>query len=826
MSEQPSSDPEDGGAKAGGGDRGGPWRRASTVLLAAVALLPLAVAGIRLWSARDDAQVRTRAELARAADAAAEYAGRVLDTHRIMVMRLDDTLHGITDAEIRAREEALHQKTRALLAQHPGLSGFVHGRDGRLLLATNLYPVPPNLDLSDREFSQALRQADPPETHVSRIYRGRAVGQTFFAVSRRRTETGSGLPPTEYDGLVNVSVYPRDLAAGLTQLTRDEGDVLTLVRSDGEILARSTGLDAPLPPIPPERPIVAAMRRGDARIEAETDGSIAAARRVAGWPVYAVTSRPRGAIRAQWLASIAWEVPISLLASALLCLLARTIHRQQQRLRRANLDLEARVEWRTRELATSEERLLLAQDAGGIGSWEIEPQNLRMLASASQLRLYGLPEDAFPDGLGWEAWLAMLHPEDRDRAAARRRAALDSRATYSDEFRIRRADTGEERVILARARWIRRQGAAGERFIGISIDVTERKAAEQEIAGREAEFRAIFENSAIGNIQCDAASLRLTRANACFRDVIGAAAGEPLTGLSLLDIVYEDDRARWEPAFRATLAGGQPYQGEVRFRRRDGAIRWACITASLVPQAGRQKARLIAAVQDVTDRHLAEERQMLLAREVDHRSKNALAVVQAALRLTTKDDAQAFAAAISGRVGALARAQTLLAQGRWTGADLRTLVEAELAGFINLESGPRIGIAGPPLTVSAEAAQPISMVLHELATNAVKYGALSVAEGAVSIAWRLDGAADQLLFDWVETGGPAIAGAPRRAGFGSRLLKATLRQLGGSLSLDWRPAGLACTLDLPLSRIVQRDGPEPEPEDAIALDQATQREPV
>ena len=213
-------------------------------------------------------------------------------------------------------------------------------------------------------------------------------------------------------------------------------------------------------------------------------------------------------------------------------------------------------------------------------------------------------------------------------------------------------------------------------------------------------------------------------------------------------------------------------------------------------QAGRR--RFLAVLTDVTERKAAEERQALLAREVDHRAKNVLAVVQAMLRLTPKDDAATYARTVEGRVSALARAQTLLAEDRWSGADMRALVQGELAIFL---AGQRAELDGPPVIVPAGAAQPIAMALHELAMNAVKHGALSVPEGRVSVSWTLNSASGTLRLRWAEAGGPAVAGLPDRRGFGMRVLEGTVRgQLGGTISLGWEATGLVCEAELPLER--------------------------
>lgn len=210
--------------------------------------------------------------------------------------------------------------------------------------------------------------------------------------------------------------------------------------------------------------------------------------------------------------------------------------------------------------------------------------------------------------------------------------------------------------------------------------------------------------------------------------------------------------------------------------------------------------RFLKIGQDVTARKAAEERQTLLAREVDHRAKNALAIVQTMLRLTRAEDVQAFARAVEGRVAALARAQTLLAEERWDGADLRALLGGELAPFLG---EARVELDGPALILPPAAAQAVAMAVHELATNATKHGALSAAGGRVDVAWRVIevGWQPTLELCWREEGGPPIAGPPERRGFGARVLEGTVRQqLGGTVTLHWQPSGLICEMRVPLRR--------------------------
>ena len=205
---------------------------------------------------------------------------------------------------------------------------------------------------------------------------------------------------------------------------------------------------------------------------------------------------------------------------------------------------------------------------------------------------------------------------------------------------------------------------------------------------------------------------------------------------------------------------------------------------------------------DVTERRRAEERQLLLAREVDHRAKNALAVVQSIVALTRHADPERFRTAVTGRIAALARAHTLLARDGWDGAGLRELIEQEVAPYrAGTDAPDRVTLHGADVALAPGAAQPLAMALHELATNAAKYGALSRPGGHVALAWQVT-EAGRLVLRWTETGGPTLDGPPARRGFGSSVIRNTVeRQLGGRCLFEWRAEGLDCTLDLPATQL-------------------------
>jgi two-component sensor histidine kinase/putative methionine-R-sulfoxide reductase with GAF domain len=289
--------------------------------------------------------------------------------------------------------------------------------------------------------------------------------------------------------------------------------------------------------------------------------------------------------------------------------------------------------------------------------------------------------------------------------------------------------------------------------------------------------------------------------------------------------------ARLGSEWRALHADGQPIlpqefpaaralRGELALnmdfvQRGAEGDRWRRVSGVPVQGEDGQVVAALVVIVDVDEERRSTELQAFLAREVNHRAKNALAVVQAALRLTRAEDVPSFVRAIEGRVAALARAQTLLAADRWSGADLHTLLRGELSSFLDDHgSGLKVVLRGKRLVLPAGAAQPFSMAIHELATNAVKYGALSKPTGRLTIEWHVERAPGAVLrFRWAETGGPPQEGPPTRRGFGSRVLSGTLRdQLGGKVSTAWEVTGLVCDIELPLDRIKRADASEFEDE--------------
>lgn len=459
-----------------------------------------------------------------------------------------------------------------------------------------------------------------------------------------------------------------------------------------------------------------------------------------------------------------------------------------------------RIAKRFRELASAYRmavaRLRRAEVAAGVAAFEMDLGGSGVEAPEALCALLGLSPSAQLDSA---AFLAVVHPDDRPvlQDAFQRLAAEGGQILQ--EFRLA---TPEDRP-----RWLQLRGHVGLRagacacFAGAVVDVTERREAEETLRRSERRYRALSEAGALIIWRADPSG-----------DLIESRGWEALTGQpeaamrgeGWTERVHPDDRATTLVTWEAARAAGQPAEAEFRVMTRAGTWRW--VRARAVPVYASpdepHPVEWVGVLEDVDQRRHAEERRELLAREVDHRARNVLAVVQAVLRLSRSTTSEEFADAIEGRVAALARAHALLSEGSWVGADLRAVLEGELAPYHTV-AGPFVELSGPSTALSPAAAQALSMVFHELATNAAKYGALSRAEGRLSVTWRMDSASQCLLLLWQEHGAPPSVPAPSRRGFGSRVIETTVRhQLGGKVTRRSGEKEFTIELEAPLDRVL------------------------
>jgi PAS domain S-box-containing protein len=286
-------------------------------------------------------------------------------------------------------------------------------------------------------------------------------------------------------------------------------------------------------------------------------------------------------------------------------------------------------------------------------------------------------------------------------------------------------------------------------------------------------------------------------------EILGRAEEAPFA--EFVRQIHPDDREGFLAARAAALAPSDPKLFVYAFRviRKDGTVRW--VESHGLPHfegAGprRQLVSLGGAIQDVTERKERDEKEHLLMREVNHRAKNMLSVVDAVARQTAARNPEDFIERFSERLQALSANQDLLIRNEWRGVEINELVRAQLAHFASL-MGSRIAVSGPKVRFTPASAQAVGLALHELATNAGKYGALSTVTGRLEISWAVDG--DTFTMTWTEREGPPVS-APEQRGFGTVVMQAMAeRSVGGKVDLDYAPSGLTWRLTCPAGNALE-----------------------
>ena len=445
-------------------------------------------------------------------------------------------------------------------------------------------------------------------------------------------------------------------------------------------------------------------------------------------------------------------------------------------------------------LSESEARMELATQAADMGVWEYRPPTEELIYSEEAKAICGFPPG---EPVTLEMARSIVHREDLPRTTRQRQRAFDPaiRDTSPYEYRII-TPAGEERWLVNNARAVF-ETVGGEtmvtRYVGALRDVTAAKRAEAERDTGVARLGLAIDAGRMAVWQVDrhgmAHSPELNR-------IMGLAADARPTVEEINALYLPGEYERVDGMVQAALGRGERHvEAEWRIRRPSGEVRWILVRAEIQLNREGRPRRALGVMMDVTERRESEERLKLLAREVDHRANNLLAVVQGTIQLSNAADVDALKAVLVGRISALGRAHQLLAEARWEGADLRRLVEEELLAF-SLGEVARVSIRGPDVALAPAAAQALAMALHELATNAAKYGALSTPAGQVAVSWTREGEGP-LVLQWTETGGPMVA-KPSRRGLGTTMLaRALAGPLNGVSRLDWRPEGLVCELELP-----------------------------
>jgi PAS domain S-box-containing protein len=447
-------------------------------------------------------------------------------------------------------------------------------------------------------------------------------------------------------------------------------------------------------------------------------------------------------------------------------------------------------------LAERKAQLDLADKIARIGSFIYDHGTRKSQLSPGFAAIYGLPEGALE--ISPEDWRALVHPDDLPTLdAVVRRAFTGGEREYVLEFRILR--DGQVRWIESRVLISYNEAGKPLRRIGAQIDVTERKRAEQALGERNIQLALAAKAGLVGTYAYDT-DTEIMQISEGYAAIHGFPEGmTEIARSECLSGVHPDDIGRVERSrSEAFGAHRREYNVEYRIIRPGGELRWVetrCFTS--FSRAG-QPNRVVGVSIDITERKRVEEQQRTLLAELDHRVKNALATVSAVVSHTQQGSRTVadFVAALDGRIRSMATTHELLSSHRWHGVSLTELVQRELAPYATPHN---TDINGPDILLKLEAGQAMAMVLHELATNAAKYGALST-NGRVSIRWerRLNGhPRSHLVFEWQEIGGPPVV-ALGQSSYGTSTIRDLIPyELGGTVDLALAPEGVRCRLEIP-----------------------------
>ncbi|NIJ19341.1 PAS domain S-box-containing protein [Sphingomonas naasensis] len=459
------------------------------------------------------------------------------------------------------------------------------------------------------------------------------------------------------------------------------------------------------------------------------------------------------------------------------------------------LDVTGRREAEGR-LRKSEESLRLATESAGMASWELDLETMEGEWSPNRFDLLGLDRRADSRG-SFDEWIARIHADDRERVRAAAQRCFRTGQPYTIEYRVCRADNREERWLQSHGSRIDYDDRRPSRFVGVSFDITDRKRAEEELRASEGRFRTIFEqaNDFLLTTSLDQVITSVNPAVVAALDY----PVEKIVGAKIGDFMDPDQLALAMAAFEQKMREGGSTRLTVTVRARDGRpLIWE-INSRLTTDAEGKPTGLHAIGRDMTEAKRAEAHLRLLVDELNHRVKNTLAIVQGVAQQSFKGavDPATARRAFEGRLAALSEAHNLLTREHWGAVSMAQIIGDAVAPH---GDAGRFTFEGPDLPILPKTAISLALAMHELATNAVKHGALSRPEGRVAIRWERierDGGT-RLALVWQERGGPAVT-APTRRGFGTRMIERGLAaELAGTVAIDFRPDGLVCTVDAPL----------------------------
>jgi PAS domain S-box-containing protein len=443
-------------------------------------------------------------------------------------------------------------------------------------------------------------------------------------------------------------------------------------------------------------------------------------------------------------------------------------------------------------LRESEERFRTMLEHAPVMIWISGPQGECLHLNKALRSFWGVEEAAIANF----DWRSTMHPDDAAHIGQSMMHALATQTHVTIRGRYSNA-SGNYRILVTEAtpRFASDGGFQG--MIGVNVDVTEREQAEKALRDSETRFRLAVEAAPSGMVLSDQSG-RIVLVNAHAERLFGYERDE-LIGKHIEVLVPKQFQIA-HPAFRrgygiAPTARPMGVGRDLTAQRKDGSE--IPVEIGLSPIEAADGAMVLTAVVDISERKRADSQRNLLLAELDHRVKNTLAVVQGIAHQTFRgSNASAVAkAAFEGRLIALANAHNLLTRSSWSSALLSDIAADAL--HANTMNSLRVTLDGSPILLRPREALSLAMALHELSTNALKYGALSNEVGRVTLTWEIT--TNRLRIKWQEQNGPAVR-PPKSRGFGSNLIEMTIiHDLDGSVELDFQKEGLICTLDVPIA---------------------------
>jgi PAS domain S-box-containing protein len=784
---------------------------------AAVVLVPLILfAALGWWTWRGvEAAAYERAE--RVSAALAAHMHRVLLVQETMLNSALGGVRGRTPEDIE-RDRGLHEFLEHLAL---GISISLSLAQEDRVLAASQEP-PPEAIHAARETVKAQGYG----THLGHWVND--AGKTLITISQSGPDSG----------VIALSLVPPDDFLMFYEGLRSAGrDALTLARADGIPLIGFPGGDDPVGlPLPPDSPFMRAIQTGSKLsgiAPGPSDGleRVWGIEKVEGYPIYALYGLDAAIMWADWLRRMLPVGLLALLGSGALLLLTSRLQQTAMEAEAARAEARAQedLRWNAKRnelLSGIAARLLRTSDPKA----EIEDLCRNVMeflgcdacftdytvdGCAARLDLNSCAGAEVTGRLHYGAVICGCARDDGPGAASE---DIPDIAALQIKW-VKPGGTGVycchplfvgNRVIgtLSFGSQSRRVFSAAEIDVMQSVShlvsmALNRMQAEAAVGASEARFRGIFEHAATGIAIADLEG-RFQACNPAFSAMLGYAT-EELRGLTFIDVTHaEDCEKNMSEVARLLAQEISSFESLSRCVGKGGGLLWGDSHVSLLTDGAGSPAGIIVLVTDMTEHKRHEEQINLLMAEVNHRAKNMLTVVHSIARQTAARKPDDFIERFGERIQALAASQDLLVKNDWRGVDLDELVRSQLAHFRDL-IGARIDLKGPQIMISASAAQTIGMALHELATNAGKYGALSNGEGRVEVGWGLecDGSGQgTFAMSWRETGGPQVT-APEMRGFGSAIISSVAESsLCAKVELGFPASGLSWRLHCPAGEVM------------------------